>query len=289
MRWIAFLIICLATAVRADDWPSAVDLSGFAAIGPAGGADLGIGVDVPSRGILVTPADLARGSGGSAPPRWADNDDDWERSPHRFYIAGLLGASFATLEVAEPPAIVDSLLTAGAAAGVALERPGGWLRIEFEGRGRDPITETRTDPAFVGGITATAFGGWSALANVWRDIEITDRFGCYLGGGVGAGGYTMLFDGTVSDATFPLVAQVSGRTGLTGLAWQTGAGITWALGDRTTLDLGYRYFAVDGGPADVTVALPPFGSFTDLVGTRFGASELMFTIRVYEPFRDWRD
>jgi opacity protein-like surface antigen len=290
MRWIAVAAALVALAARADGPPRELDLSGFATFGSAAGPAAGIGVCLPASGILD---DRPR----PAPPVDIDGiDRDLERfadaalpDERRFYIAGLLGASFATLEVGEPPSIVDELLTASAAAGVALERERGWLRVEFEGRGRDPITETRTDPLLVGGVTATAVGGWSALVNLWRDIELTDRLGCYAGGGLGGGGYTMLFSGAVSDPFLPVTLVVGGRTGISGFAWQAGTGITWALGDRTTLDLGYRFFAVDGGPADVTFEIPPFGSLSDQVGTAFSASELMLTIRVYEPFRDWRD
>ncbi|MFM8283946.1 MAG: outer membrane protein [Planctomycetaceae bacterium] len=290
-RIVVVTAVALAAVVaRADVAPRELDLSGFATFGSSVGPAGGIGVCLPTTGIHDDRPTLA-------PPVDGDGiDRDLERyadavlpDEQRFYIAGLLGVSFATLEVGEPPSIVDQLLTAGAAAGVAFERETGWLRVEFEGRGRDPITETRTDPSFVGGVTATAVGGWSALANVWRDIEITDRLGCYLGGGIGAGGYTMQFSGDVSSPPLPITIQLGGRTGLTGFAWQAGTGVTWALGDRTTLDLGYRFFAVDGGPADVTFTIPPFGTISDQVGTAFSASELMLTIRVYEPFRDWRD
>jgi hypothetical protein len=39
--------------------------------------------------------------------------------------------------------------------------------------------------------------------------------------------------------------------------------------------VGYRYFAID------TIQQP-------FVPSGFGASELMFTLRLYEPFRAWR-
>jgi len=287
---VGLLAATLAGAAAWADAQSGLDFSGFATFGSIDSPAAGIGVCLPATGILDErprpgpPVDIDRVDPDLE--RYADSVLPDER---RFYIAGLLGASFATLEVQEPPSIVDELLTAGAAAGVAFERERGWLRVEFEGRGRDPITETRTDPSLIGALTASAGGGWSALVNLWRDIEITDRLGCYAGGGIGGGGYTMVFEGAVSDPLLPITADVSGRTGLSGFAWQAGTGITWALGDRTTLDLGYRFFAVDGGPAGITITLPPFGSFTDQVGTAFSASELMLTIRVYEPFRDWRD
>ena len=40
------------------------------------------------------------------------------------------------------------------------------------------------------------------------------------------------------------------------------------------------------GPASIDVATP-FFSFSDSIGTNFGASELLFSLRVYEPFRRW--
>jgi hypothetical protein len=58
--------------------------------------------------------------------------------------------------------------------------------------------------------------------------------------------------------------------------------------DRIALDLGYRWYAVDGGPATIDVTTP-IGSFSDSVGTTYGASELLFTIRIFEPFRRWGD
>lgn len=290
MRWIAVAASLAALVARADGLPRQLDMSGFATFGSAAGPAAGIGVCLPASGILddrpqpAPPVDI--GAVDRDLERFADAALPDER---RFYIAGLIGASFATLEVGEPPSIVDELLTAGAAAGVAFEREMGSLRLEFEGRGRDPITETRTDPLLVGSVTASAVGGWSALVNLWRDIEITDRLGCYAGGGIGAGGYTMQFSGGLTDPVFPITVLLGGRTGLTGFAWQAGTGITWALGDRTTLDLGYRFFAVDGGPADVTFTFLPFPAIADQVGTAFSASELLLTIRVYEPFRDWRE
>jgi len=287
---VGLLAATLAGAAAWADAQSALDFSGFATFGSIDSPAAGIGVCLPATGILDErprpgpPVDIDR-----IDPDLERDADAVLPDDRRFYIAGLLGASFATLEVGEPPSIVDELLTAGAAAGVAFERERGWLRLEFEGRGRDPITETRTDPMLVGAVTASAVGGWSTLVNAWRDIEITDRLGCYAGGGIGAGGYTMQFTGGLTDPVFPITVLLGGRTALTGFAWQAGTGITWALGDRTTLDLGYRFFAVDGGPADITFTFLPFPALADQVGTAFSASELMFTIRVYEPFRDWRD
>jgi opacity protein-like surface antigen len=118
------------------------------------------------------------------------------------------------------------------------------------------------------------------MVNAWRDFEVSDRVSLYLGGGIGAGGYRVAFDGG-----FPIIdATISGNTSLTGFAWQAGTGASWLVTDRVALDLGYRWYAIDGGPARMTVNMRGL-SFTESVGTNYGASELLFTIRVYDPFQ----
>lgn len=212
-------------------------------------------------------------------PSWDDLPDGPDR---RFYLAGILGADFGTLSVGQGPNATDPLFTGGGAAGMAFERPQGWWRCEFEGRYRDPVSSTVSDRSLGGSASVTARDGWSTMINGWRDLEVTDRVAVYLGGGIGGGGYTVDFDGG-----FPALGiGLSGSTAVTGFAWQAGGGATWLVTERVALDLGYRWYAVDGGPATIDVSTP-FFSFSDSVGTNFGASELLFSIRVYEPFRRW--
>lgn len=213
--------------------------------------------------------------------------DRWPRLPvgpdNRFYLSGIMGADFATLEVGQGPNANGPLFTAGGAAGMAFERPNGWLRTEFEARYRDPVALLRVDPA-LGTASVSASDGWSTMVNGWRDFEISDRVGAYLGGGVGGAGYRVAFNGD-----FPAIgATLSGSTRLVSFAWQAGTGVTWLVHDRIAFDLGYRFLAIDGGNAQIIVSAPPI-SFTDAIDTRYGASELLFTVRVYEPFRRWGD
>ncbi len=211
-------------------------------------------------------------------PLWRDRPAGPEK---RFYLASIVGADHGTFSAGEGPNATGPLFTTGGAAGMAFERRQGWLRTEFEARYRDPIAETVVDP-LIGSASVSALDGWSTMINVWRDFEVTDRFGVYLGGGIGGGGYRVVFDGA-----FPEIdATLSGNTSLTGFAWQAGTGATWLITDRVALDLGYRWYAIDGGPAQIMVTTGDF-SFTDSVGTTFGASELLFTIRIYDPFRRW--
>jgi len=224
---------------------------------------------------------------GPSPPPLAELPPPLPRLPsgpdRRTYLAGIIGADFGTLEVGGGPNVTAPLFTAGGAVGMAFERENGWFRGEFEARYRDPIGERFTDPG-IGGAGVNAVDGWSTMVNGWRDFEITDRFGAYLGGGIGGGGYRAVFDGDFA----PLGATLSGNTRLLGFAWQAGTGVTWLVNDRLAIDLGYRFFALDGGKAEIIVDAPPI-SFTDAVGTRYSASELLFTVRVFEPFRGWRD
>lgn len=210
--------------------------------------------------------------------------DGGEAAAPRFYLSGIVGASFATLtqpDLPESGAILNqTLFTGGGAAGWAFERPYGFWRTEFEARSRERMQFTEVDPA-AGTTSFRATDGWSTMANAWRDIDLTDRVGIYLGGGVGAGGYRALFGGETLGTT------ITGTTGITSFAWQAGGGATYAFSDRVTLDLGYRFFSLSAGDA-VIRATNASGTIDDTVRTQFSASELLLTLRIYEPFRRWR-
>lgn len=202
----------------------------------------------------------------------------------RFYVAGIVGGSFATLVQPDLPdsnAILNqTLFTAGGAAGWAFERPYGAWRTEFEARGRERMQFTESDP-LAGSTTFRAEDGWSTMANVWRDVRLFDRAGIYLGAGIGAGGYRAVFGGDV------LGTSVGGSTGITSFAWQAGGGATYSFSDRVEIDLGYRFFSLEAGSADIFLSTAG-GTIADSVRTQFSASELLVSLRIYEPFRRWR-
>jgi len=202
----------------------------------------------------------------------------------RFYLAGIVGASFATLTQPDLPSsnaiLNQTLLTGGGAAGWAFDRPYGFWRTEFEARSRERMQFTEIDP-YAGFTSLHLNNGWSTMANAWRDINLTDQAGIYLGGGIGAGGYRCVFDGENLGTT------VSGTTGITSFAWQAGGGATYSFSDRVTLDLGYRFFSLAPGFADIYTTNGA-GTLHDTVKTQFAASELLLTLRIYEPFRSWR-
>ena len=168
---------------------------------------------------------------------------------------------------------------------MALNRPNGLLRFELEGRGRDNISETLALNA-ANYTTLSVSDGWSAMANMWRDLFFTKNFGAYAGGGIGGGGYRSTYN-----AAFPIAAvpAINGSSHTSSFAWQAGCGVVYAVNSRLTLDLGYRFYALEPTQTDIyssgTAASPPV-----LVGSgenTFSASELLLSIRIYEPFRGW--
>lgn len=205
-----------------------------------------------------------------------------EEGDSRFYLSGILGSSWGTLTVDEPPSVNQPLFTAGGAAGIAFERENGRLRLEFEGRYRDPIGETVIDADAFG--TVRAADGWSTMVNLWRDVDVTERLGMYAGGGIGAGGYNFRVNGSFPAGN----ANFSGGDGVSSFAWQAGGGLLFDLGERVTFDLGYRFFSIDPSSTTVTVTQSSLPMQTVGVGSHFTASELLFTVRIYEPFRGWR-
>lgn len=189
-------------------------------------------------------------------------------APRRVYLSGMIGPSFA--QVTSPAgtdlASDDTLFAAGGAIGIAFERRNGRLRIETEGMGRNTYdAEFLVTPN--PGDSTILTNNWSVMENVWRDVTLTDRFGVYGGGGIGAGGYI-------------LGEQFQGETlyadPAASFAWQFGGGLLWEVTNRLTFDVGYRYFQID--------TIQQAGPEPSL----FSASELMFTLRLYEPFRNWR-
>lgn len=262
----------LAPGAGWDDFGEAVDLAAFHEIEPA--------LVEP---LPVDPASVPVERYVSAPVR-----------PDRtFYVSGLIGTSFATLEDEAHNGIVGGALTGeiftgGIAAGMGFARSNGQWRVEVEGRGRDRLTQSYFDspaPDIEEFATFAASDGWSALFNVWRDYTLGERLGAYLGGGLGAGGYTYGLASGVNIDGEPLV-RYDAQSDETTFAWQAGCGVLWKLSPRVTFDVGYRFFALE--PVNTLVSVSSFEG-EGLVPTRnrFTASELLFTLRIEEPFRRW--
>jgi len=185
--------------------------------------------------------------------------------------------------------INGSILTAGGALGVAIPRDDGQWRFELEGRGRDDLTKAVDDglpPLASANIRWAAADGWSATANVWRDWWIGERWAVYLGGGLGGGGYRYSLDGDLQ--FFGADLELAGNAQVAALAWQAGGGMVWEITDRMSFDVGYRFFSIAQSDVTYTLtsSLEPLASATE--AHQFTAGEVLFSLRIYEPFRRWR-
>jgi len=224
----------------------------------------------------------------------------------RPYFTGIVGASFGTVnaggstpfegttQIQTVGSVNDTMFNGGGAIGMAIDRPSGLLRMEVEGRARGPmsgqtafeITSQTTSGAIIP-LDVTVTNGWSALTNFWRDYFFTDRFGVYGGGGFGVGGYQYSMQGNYPQPPSGVV-YYKGSSVVNTFAWQVGTGVTYQLSDRITFDTGYRFFAMTPGSTPLTATLgsyvQPGGSYT----SAFSASELLLSVRIYEPFRNWR-
>ena len=195
-------------------------------------------------------------------------------SGRRFYLSSIVGGSFLVVSPDNTPA---SCLTGGGAAGVALDRSNGRIRLEAEGRYRGLLEQTYLgfnenfsprDPNPVGIVQARNLGGWSVLANVWRDFRLNDQFDLYGGGGIGASGFETSFQQI--DVPRPLPAN---RRYETGYAWQIGVGGIWNVSDRIAVDASYRFFGTGW-----SITRESFSS-------GFPRNEILLSLRMYEPFR----
>lgn len=224
-------------------------------------ADIGTEIDLTAFDAMVSKPT----AGGDAFPL-QEVADRTGTAARRLYLSGMIGPSFANVTSTTDDTISgnESLFAAGIAFGMAFERPNGRLRIEAEGMGRTVYVASCPEPS---PCSTVLTNNWSAMANMWRDLMLTERFGVYGGGGIGAGGY--LLGERFGDVTLYEPAATS-------FAWQAGGGLLWQMSDRVTFDVGYRYFQIDSM------------SHEELSPTLFAASELMFTLRLYEPFRRWR-
>jgi opacity protein-like surface antigen len=253
------------TAACGAEYPPTLDL-GAVAPGDDGGATAGeydaIGAADEQSSLALLPPTISVAREMSAP------------SDRRFYLTSIIGGSFLVFSPDNTPA---SCLTGGGAAGLALERSNGRIRLEAEGRYRGPIEQTYLGfnenfsprhPNPVGIVQAQNLGGWSVLANVWRDFRFNDHFDVYGGGGIGATGFETSFQQI--DVTSP---DPPTRRYETGYAWQIGVGGIWNVSERIAVDASYRLFGTGW-------TITREGS-----AAGFPRNEILISLRVYEPFR----
>lgn len=193
----------------------------------------------------------------------------------RLYVTGIVGSSIggSTQRDGSIGGLAAPAIGGDAAIGVAIDRSAspvkGAVRVEFEGRTR-PRGGGATEPEVAATDSGQAMAAnlrdgvpgsateWSTMANLWRDVSITEHLGGYAGGGIGAEG-----------------GRDAGGDHRSGFTWQVGGGLTYAVNDRITLDAGYR-------------ALPStFGGRSGRGAADLPDGEVLFSVRLYEPFRGW--
>jgi opacity protein-like surface antigen len=107
------------------------------------------------------------------------------------------------------------------------------------------------------------------MANLWRDFMFTTKFGCYGGGGIGGGGFTLVNQSSSSGN--------SGSPPITAFAWQAGGGLIYQLNDQVTFDVGYRFYQLN----DSNISEGFYQETTE----GYSASQVMFSLRMFEPLR----
>ena len=199
----------------------------------------------------------------------------------QFYLAPVVGPSFGTFTNDAIPSSTESLFTAGGAVGVDLHpQHSGW-RFDFEARYRDPIGNTATVSSVPVSVRAEQL--WSTLFNAYRDVAITDSLDLYINGGIGAGGYQSHYVGSNTTTN----TDVVGGRDVGSFAWQIGTGVAWEISRRITFDVGYRFFEIGGGTTTVTTIQSGVIQSTSNIASAFSASEVLFSLRIYEPFQKW--
>lgn len=176
------------------------------------------------------------------------------------YVAGMIGSSFFG---GEAGGFGGTLFTGEGALGVSVPQPLGAVRLEVEGRQRAALSgrPSAADNAAAG--VATISGAWTTMANVWRDVQVADHLSVYAGGGLGVGGYAH-----DADASGPETANR-----VTAFGWQAGGGVAYAVTERLTLDIGGRFYGLEGGAGQPSAGPP--------------AAEMLFAVRIADPFRGW--
>lgn len=134
----------------------------------------------------------------------------------------------------------------------------GKLRGELEFGWNEDAKDSSTNafkvitPATVNATTETSV--YSAMLNVYYDIETGTKFTPYVGAGLG-------YARVESKASLP-DNGVSTKSSDNNLAWQIGAGVSYAMTDNISFDAGYRYTdygnVKDSGQINVAPFKKPF-------------------------------
>lgn len=150
------------------------------------------------------------------------------------------------------------------------------LRAELQALDRHDFSFT-TGPA---GIPASQYltnigDVWTATANLWLDVPITENFGGFAGFGLGGAGYDIAVANLIPPANF-LAVRGSGSS--THFTYMVGAGAYYRIRQRITLDVGWRY--VDLGDTTIGLVTANGGFPAGTYQTDLESHELLINLRL---------
>ena len=113
---------------------------------------------------------------------------------------------------------------------------------------------------------------YSVMFNLYYDIDTGTKFTPYVGGGIG-------YAHVKSKTSLPEIG-ISKNSSDNNLAWQIGAGVSYALNDNISFDAGYRYTDYGNVKDSYTMNVPPFvGSFDASSKASVTSHEVMLGVR----------
>ena len=123
------------------------------------------------------------------------------------------------------------------AAGVSYGLEGGAIRTELEWQRNTAARMNNTEATYTGGLgfaetDKTKIKTHAYMLNAYYDFDTCTKFTPYVGAGIG------LAKTKIAHAVYD---EWKDTVKHTGIAWQIGAGIAYALNDNVSVDVGYRY------------------------------------------------
>jgi opacity protein-like surface antigen len=207
-----------------------------------------------------------------------------------WYFEGFLGTTYMNVDHLANPAYSTADFTmhntgfessgfGGLGVGYKLNR---FLRFDTTGEFRGKSTFHALD-SYVGyGYSGTddytaTLKSWDWLANMYWDIACWNGFTPYVGAGIG---YARNYIGDYTDVNVPNLGVAYAKTHAEGsLAWALHAGVSYAVNDRVSLDLSYRYLNLGDAISDTIIAYDGSGTATGLQFKDIDSQDMMLGVR----------